>query len=60
VFIISATINTAAAQLQGDTIHSLAGLQSKLSNIIRTGKINWRIAKVLFIDKISMLNIKDF
>ena len=26
VFIISATTNTAAAQVQGDTIHSLAGL----------------------------------
>jgi ATP-dependent exoDNAse (exonuclease V) alpha subunit len=59
-FIISATTNTAAAQVKGDTIHSLAGLWSRLSNIIRTGKINWRIAKVLFIDEISMLDIKDF
>ena len=60
VFIISATTNTAAVLVQGDTIHSLAGLGSKLSNIIRTGKINWRIAKVLFIDEMSMLDIKDF
>jgi ATP-dependent exoDNAse (exonuclease V) alpha subunit len=60
VSIISATTNTAAVQVQGDTIHSLAGLPSKLSNIIRTGKINWRMAKVLFIDEISMLDIKDF
>jgi hypothetical protein len=57
---ISATTNPGAAQVQGDTIHSLAGLWSKLSNIIRTGKLSWRIAKVLLIDKISMLDIKDF
>jgi len=31
VFIVSATTNTAAAQVQGDTIHSLVSLRSGLS-----------------------------
>jgi hypothetical protein len=30
VFIVTATTNTSAAQLKGDTIHSIAGLQRKL------------------------------
>jgi len=30
VFIVSATTNTAAAQVQGDTIHSLSGLRKKV------------------------------
>ena len=32
VFIITATTNTAAAQLKGDTIHSIARLRRKLSS----------------------------
>ncbi len=55
VFIVSATTNTAAAQVQGNTIHSLAGLRSKLANILRNGKINWKFAKLLFLVEISML-----
>ncbi|MFN9980151.1 MAG: hypothetical protein ACK53Y_09570, partial [bacterium] len=31
VYIVTATTNTAAAQLKGDTIHSIAGLRRKLS-----------------------------
>jgi hypothetical protein len=30
---VSATTNTAAAQVQGDTIHSFVSLRSKFSNI---------------------------
>jgi len=60
VFIVSATTNTAAAQVQGDTIHSLVGLRSRLSNISRNGKVNWKVAKILFLDEISMYDIKDF
>jgi hypothetical protein len=60
VFIVSATTNTAATQVQGDTIHFLAGLRSRLSNILRNGKINWKLAKILFLDEISMFDIKDF
>jgi len=60
VFIVSATTNTAAAQVQGDTIHSLVGLRSKFSNILRNGKVNWKVTKILFLDEISMFDIKDF
>jgi hypothetical protein len=65
VFIVSATTNTAAAQVQGDTIHSLVGLRSKfsnilISNILRNGKVNWKVAEILFLDEISMVYIKDF
>jgi hypothetical protein len=60
VIIVSATTNTAAAQVQGDTIHSLAGLTSRLSNILRNGKINWKLSKILFLDEISMFDINDF
>jgi hypothetical protein len=60
VFIVSATTNTAAAQVQGDTIHSLVGLRSRLSNILRNGKVHWKVAKILFLDEILMFDIKDF
>jgi len=60
VFIVSATTNTAAAQVQGDTIHSLAGLRGKLRNVLRNSRINWKYAKLLFLDEISMFDIKDF
>jgi len=60
VFIVSATTNTAAAQVQGDTIHSLAGLRGKLRNVLWNSRINWKYAKLLFLDEISMFDIKDF
>ncbi len=60
MYIVSATTNTAAAQIHGDTIHSIAGLRSKLSNIMKYGKVNWKLTKLLFIDEISMLDVKDF
>jgi hypothetical protein len=60
VYIVSATTNTAAAQIHGDTIHSLAGLWSKLSNAMKYEKVNWKLTKFLFIDEISMLDVKDF
>jgi len=58
VFIVSAKTNTAAVQVQGDTIHSLVILRSRLSNILRN--VNWKVAKILFLDEISMFDIKDF
>ena len=51
---------THTAQIHGDTIHSLAGLWSKLSNAMKHGKVNWKLTKLLFIDEISMLDKKDF
>jgi hypothetical protein len=60
VSIVSATTNTAAAQVQGDTIHFLASLRSRLSNILRNGKVNWKLAKILFLDETSMFDTKDF
>jgi hypothetical protein len=60
VFIVSATTNTAAAQVKGDTIHSLVSLRSRLSNILRNGNVNWKLAKIFFLDEISMFDIKDF
>ena len=58
VFIVTATTNTAAAQLKGDTIHSNARLRIKLSSILKNWSLNW--AKILFIDEISMMDIMDF
>jgi predicted ATP-binding protein involved in virulence len=55
VFIVSATTNTAAAQVQSDIIHSLAGLRSRLSNILRNGKINWKSAKYCSLMKYRFL-----
>jgi len=46
VFIVTATTNTAAAQLKGDTIHSIAGLRRKLSSILKNWSLNWVWAKV--------------
>ena len=60
VFIVTATTNTAAADLQGDTIHSIAGLRRKLSRILKDWSLNWVLAKILFIDEISMMDIMDF
>jgi hypothetical protein len=60
VFIVTATTNTAAAQLKGDTIHSIARLQRKLSSILKNWLLNWVWAKILFIDEISMMDIMDF
>mgnify|MGYP000847402835 FL=1 len=60
VFIVTATTNTAAAQLKGDTIHSIAGLRRKLSSILKNWSLNWVWAKILFIDEISMMDIMDF
>jgi hypothetical protein len=40
VLIVSATTNSVAAQVQGDTIHSLAGLRCKSSKNLRNGKVN--------------------
>jgi hypothetical protein len=60
VFIVTATTNTAAAQLKGDTIHSIAGLRRKISSMLRNTAINWILAKILFVDEISMMDIKDF
>jgi hypothetical protein len=52
--------NTAAAQIKGDTIHMIAGLRRKLSSVLKNWSINWILAKMLFIDEISMMNIADF
>jgi len=60
VFIVTATANTAAAQLKRETIHSIAGLQRKLSSILKNWSLNWVWAKILFIDEISMMDIMDF
>jgi hypothetical protein len=60
VFIASATTNTAAAQIKGDTIHSIAGLRRKLSRVLKNWSLNWLLAKLLFIDEISMMDILDF
>jgi hypothetical protein len=60
VFIVSAMTNTAAAQIKGDTIHMIAGLRRKLSSVLKNWSINWILAKMLFIDEISMMNIADF
>jgi hypothetical protein len=60
VFIVSATTNTAAAQIKGDTIHTIAGLRRKLSSVLKNWSINWILAKMLFIDEISMMDITDF
>jgi hypothetical protein len=60
VFIISATTNSAAAQLDGDTIHSIAGLRRRLSRIFIGSQIDWRLAKISFIDEISLFSIGDF
>jgi len=40
VFIVTATTNTAAAQLKGDTIHSIATLWRKLSSILKNWSLN--------------------
>jgi hypothetical protein len=60
VFIVTATTNTAVAQLKGDTIHSIAGLQRKLSSILKNWSLNWVWAKILFIDEISVMDIMVF
>jgi hypothetical protein len=60
VFVVIATTNTAAAQLKGDTIHSIAGLQRKQPSILKNWSLNWAWAKILFIDEISMMDIMDF
>ena len=60
VFIVTATTNTAAAQIKGDTIHSIAGLRRKLSRVLKNWSLNWLLAKLLFIDEISMMDILDF
>jgi len=53
VFIVTATTNTAAAQIK-------AGLRRKLSGILKNCSFNWVRAKILFIDEISMMDILDF
>ncbi|MFN9980515.1 MAG: helicase, partial [bacterium] len=45
---------------KGDTIHSIAGLQRKLSSILKNWSLNCVWAKILFIDEISMMDIMDF
>jgi len=57
VFMVTATTNTAAAQLKGDTIHSIARLQRKLSSILKNWSLNWVWVKILLIDEISMMGI---
>ncbi len=58
MFIVSATTNSAAAQVQGDKIHSIAGLRDY--HFFRGGQINWISAKFLFDDVISMMDMMDF
>jgi hypothetical protein len=60
VFIVTATTNTAVAQLKGDTIHSIARLQRKISGILKNWSLNWVWTKILFIYEISMMDIMDF
>ncbi len=59
-FIVTATTNTAAAQIKGETIHSIVGLRKKLSGILKNWSLNWVWAKILFVDEISMMDIKNF
>jgi len=47
-------------QIKGDTIHTIAGLRRKLSSVLENWSINWILAKMLFIDEISMMDITDF
>jgi hypothetical protein len=49
VFIVTATTNTAVAQLMGNTLHLIAGLRRKLSRILKSWSLNWLLAKILFI-----------
>jgi hypothetical protein len=57
VFIVSATANFAAAQIDGSLIHSVAGLRKK-ENFLGS-QIDWMVAKILFIVETSMFNIDD-
>jgi DNA helicase TIP49 (TBP-interacting protein) len=41
-------------------MHLIASLQRKLSRILKQRSLNWVLVKVLFIDEISMMDIKDF
>ena len=60
VFIFTAITNTAAAQLKGDTIHSITGLQRMLSSILKNWSLNWAWAKILLTNEIFMMDIMDF
>jgi hypothetical protein len=62
-FLVTATTNSAAALLGGETIHSVAQLRSKFSNVSVNGidvKITWITANMIIIDEISMLSLPDF
>ncbi len=59
VFIVSGTKNSSAAQIDGDIFHSIAGLRRKLSQISSGGQIDWKLAKILFVDELSMFSIDD-
>jgi hypothetical protein len=60
VFIVSLMTNTATAQIKGDTIHTIARLRRKLSSVLKNWFINWILAKMLFIEELSMMDITDF
>jgi hypothetical protein len=62
-FLVTASTNSAAALIGGATIHSVAQLRSKFSNVSINGKdvkITWITANMIIIDEISMLSLKDF
>jgi hypothetical protein len=62
-FLVTASTNSAAALIGGNTIHSVAQLRSKFSNVSINGndiKITWITANMIIIDEISMLSLNDF
>jgi hypothetical protein len=62
-FLVTASTNSAAALIGGQTIHSVAQLRSKFHNVTINGKditIHWVTANLIIIDEISMLSLDDF
>ena len=61
VLIITASTNSAAADINGRTIHSAAQLNcSKASIISQNCDIQWKEARLIIIDEISMLSVEDW
>jgi hypothetical protein len=62
-FLVTASTNSAAAIIGGQTIHSVAQLRTKFHNVTINGKdvtIHWVTANLIIIDEISMLSLDDF
>ncbi len=57
IFIFSVTTNFAAGQIDGDKIHSIAGLRRKLSCFFFSeNQIDWNLAKILFMNQCAVGN----